>query len=125
MPKGNKEKMPAPLVGDWEKEFEKTLMQLSADQSVWWIATDNTQWNVTNNIDFTDKLKEFIRSLLDREFQKGAIKGQKLGKAQGKAEVVRELREKVEGLLNHFPYDQGISKVISLLDSLSEETPEI
>lgn len=67
------------------ERFEEKLMEVSVKQNVWWVDTDNSKWNVTNNINFTDELLTFIKQelmLLPEEVEKAKVSNYYDEKAQ-------------------------------------------
>lgn len=43
-----------------KERLEAYLLEATAEKGIWWVDKDNSKWNVTNNIDFTDGLEAFI-----------------------------------------------------------------
>lgn len=52
------------LIEEKVEAFEEELVTLSSNEQIWWVDKDNFRWNITNNINFIDKLKDFLRQAL-------------------------------------------------------------
>ena len=46
--------------------FDAFLTEVTSGENVWWVDTDNSKWNVTNNIDFVEKAQSFLLKEIER-----------------------------------------------------------
>lgn len=58
-----------PEVNEWEKEFEA----ICVEENVWHVDPDDkTEWNVSNNLDFMEKVGKLIISVLNQTLEEAA-----------------------------------------------------